>query len=155
MGSPVTVDLGYWLNALGIQVKWELIFDSLTVSMLLPVMIISTCVQLYSQEYLKEDPHLPRFFTYLSLFTFAMLMLVTGENLFIMFLGWESVGIVSYLLVNYWFTGVSNNHAAMKALFMNKIGDWAFILVISLAITIFGDLSLPTLFSLGHLINND
>jgi NADH:ubiquinone oxidoreductase subunit 5 (subunit L)/multisubunit Na+/H+ antiporter MnhA subunit len=66
-------------------------------------------------EYLKEDPHLPRFYSYLSLFTFVMLLLITGDNLFIMFMGWEGVGIVSYLLVNYWYTSTANNLAAMKA----------------------------------------
>jgi NADH-ubiquinone oxidoreductase chain 5 len=72
-----------------------------------------------------------------------------------MFLGWELVGVVSYLLVNYWYTSISNNFSAMKALFMNKIGDWAMIIAIVLAIGIFADLSFPVLFSLGHLINND
>lgn len=107
--------------------------------MLMPVMIISSCVQIYSLEYLREDPHIPRFFTLLSLFTFAMLLLITGDNLLLMFFGWESVGIISYLLVNFWFTSISNNLAAMKALFINKIGDWGLILTIVLGMGIYGD----------------
>ena len=94
-------------------------------------MIISTCVQMYSLEYLRNDPHISRFYSILSLFTFAMLLLIAGDNLLIVFFGWELVGLVSYLLVNYWFTSTSNNQAAMKALFMNKVGDWGFILAIA------------------------
>lgn len=84
-----------------------------------------------------------------------MILLVTGDNLFVMFLGWELVGIVSYLLVNYWYTSISNNFSAMKALFMNKIGDWAVIIAIVLSMGVFADLSFPVLFSLGDKINSD
>lgn len=124
------MNLGEWINYGNILVNWDFTFDSLTVSMLMPVMIISSLVQLYSLEYLKDDQHISRFFSLLSLFTFAMLLLVTGENLIIIFFGWESVGIVSYLLVNFWYTSTSNNLAALKALFINKIGDWGLMLVI-------------------------
>lgn len=154
-GAAVSINQGNWVNNNNINVSWEFIFDSLTVSMLMPVMIISTCVQMYSLEYLKEDPHLPRFFSYLSLFTFVMLLLITGDNLFIMFMGWEGVGVVSYLLVNYWYTSTANNLAAMKAQFMNKIGDWGFIQAIVLAMGIYMDISLATIFSLSHHMNPD
>lgn len=148
-GSPVSVILGDWINNGNIHLSWDFIFDSLTVSMLIPIMIISTCVQLYSLEYLRTDPHISRFFSILSLFTFAMLLLIAGDNLFIVFFGWEAVGLVSYLLVNFWYTSTSNNLAAMKALFMNKIGDWGFILAIVFSMSIYSDLSFPTIFALS------
>jgi NADH-ubiquinone oxidoreductase chain 5 len=147
--SPVSIDLGDWITC--INVRWEFLFDSVTVTILLPVMIISTCVQIYSREYLKTDPHICRFFSLISLFTFSMVLLVTADNLFIVFMGWELVGLVSYLLVNYWFTSTSNNGAALKALFMNKIGDWAFLLVLFQSLAIFHDLSFSTLFAVCHL----
>ncbi len=151
--SPITINLGEWINSGSININWEFLFDSLTVSMLLPIMIISTCVQIYSREYLRNDPHICRFFSLLSLFTFAMLLLISADNLFLVFFGWELVGLVSYLLVNYWYTSTSNNGAAMKALFMNKIGDWGFILAIAIIITLYGgDLSFGTLFTLNQYI---
>jgi NADH:ubiquinone oxidoreductase subunit 5 (subunit L)/multisubunit Na+/H+ antiporter MnhA subunit len=86
-GSPVSVVLGNWINSGNIHVNWDFIFDGLTVTMLIPVMVISTCVQMYSLEYLRNDPHISRFFSILSLFTFAMLLLIAGDNLLIVFFG--------------------------------------------------------------------
>ena len=154
-GAPVHINLGDWLHNNNQRISWEFIFDSLTVSMLIPVMIISTCVQFYAQGYLESDPHLPRFFSYLSLFTFVMILLVTGDNLFLVFMGWEGVGVVSYLLVNYWFTILNANRSGQHALFMNKIGDWGLIQAISFSVAIFADLSLPCLFALVSYINAD
>jgi NADH-ubiquinone oxidoreductase chain 5 len=151
-GSPVLIELP-WISYGEGTIKGEFLLDSLTVSMLIPVMIISTCVQLYSLEYLKTDPHLARFMSYLSLFSFVMILLVTGDNLFIIFLGWEGVGVVSALLVNFWFTGVNNNLASMKAFFINKIGDWALIIGIGLCMTVFGDISLSTIFASSNQID--
>lgn len=91
--------------------------------MFLPIMIISFLVQIYSVDYLRDDPHKIRFFSYLSLFTLNMLLLVTADNLFLIFLGWEGVGIVSYLLINFWFTNSLANIAALKAFFINRFGD--------------------------------
>ena len=147
MKSVIIIEGPYWIESLG--VKWELIFDQLTVSMLIPIMIISFFVQLFSINYMSEDPHINRFFSYLSLFSFAMLLLITGNNFLLMFLGWESVGIVSYLLVNFWTTGINNNLAALKALFSNKIGDWSFIIGMILIYNLIGDLSNEIIFSLS------
>jgi NADH-ubiquinone oxidoreductase chain 5 len=110
--SPVSIKLGNWLDSLYLTVEWSLVFDSLTVSMLIPVICISFLVQLYSLGYMEYDPHISRFFSYLSFFSFAMLILISGENLLILFLGWEGVGLTSYLLINYWFTRIEANMAA-------------------------------------------
>jgi len=99
--------------------------------------------------------HINRFFSLLSLFSFTKLLLVSGENLLIMFVGWELVGIVSWALVNYWYTRIESNQASLAALFKNKIGDWGFIIGLVLAISLFSDLSLSTLFNLGSYINGD
>ena len=146
--SVVIIEGRYWIESLGI--KWEFIFDQLTVSMLIPIMIVSFLVQIFSIDYMAHDPNINRFFSYLSLFSFAMLLLVTGNNFLIMFLGWEAVGIVSYLLVNFWTTGINNNLAALKALFSNKIGDWSFIIGIILIYNLIGSLELDLIFSLSH-----
>lgn len=90
-GSPVIIKQGYWLETVYLNIEWCLIFDSLTVSMLLPVMIVSALVQLYSLGYMSSDPHLPRFFSYLSLFSFFMQLLICGENLLLLFLGWRLI----------------------------------------------------------------
>jgi NADH-ubiquinone oxidoreductase chain 5 len=153
--SNITILLGTWVNSANININWEILFDSLTVSMIIPVMVISTCVQIYSLEYLRSDPHICRFFSLLSLFTFSMLLLIIGDNLFIIFFGWECVGLVSYLLVNFWFTSTSNNLAAMKALLMNKIGDWGLIIGVILVITATQGASLESIFSLGSKLNGD
>ena len=92
--------------------------------MLIVVTSISSLVHLYSIGYMDEDPHVPRFMAYLSLFTFFMLILVTGDNFIQMFIGWEGVGLSSYLLINYWFTRLQANKAAMKAMIVNRIGDF-------------------------------
>jgi NADH-quinone oxidoreductase subunit L len=92
--------------------------------MLFVVTFISTLVHLYSTEYMAEDPHLPRFMSYLSLFTFFMLILVTSNNFLQMFVGWEGVGLSSFLLINFWFTRIQANKAAMKAMIVNRVGDF-------------------------------
>lgn len=152
--SDISINL-LWFNLGNYNIEWNIIYDSITITMLMPVMIISTCVQIYSYTYLENDPHLNRFFSLLSLFTFAMLLLISGNNLFLIFLGWELVGLVSYLLVNYWFTGVNNNLAALKALFINKFGDWSLILTITLSLAIFGSIELSTIFSLSNKMNEE
>lgn len=98
-------------------------FDRLTVSMLLAVLIVSSLVHIYSVDYMSRDPHNQRFFSYLSMFTFFMLILVSGDNYLIMFLGWEGIGISSYLLVNFWYTRIEANKAGIKALTVNRVGD--------------------------------
>jgi NADH:ubiquinone oxidoreductase subunit 5 (subunit L)/multisubunit Na+/H+ antiporter MnhA subunit len=111
-------------------VDWSFYFDSLTSVMLIVVTSISTLVHLYSTEYMEYDPHLPRFMSYLSLFTFFMLILVTANNFLQLFVGWEGVGLSSYLLINFWFTRIQANKAAIKAMLVNRVGDFALLLAI-------------------------
>src|SRR5205814_6541854 len=117
-----------WFDVRILQVNWAFMFDSLTVVMLLVVTFVSSLVHLYSIEYMSEDPHLPRFMSYLSLFTFFMLMLVTSNNFVQMFFGWEGVGLCSYLLIGFWFDRPSANAAAIKAFVVNRVGDFGFAL---------------------------
>merc|ERR1711904_67059 len=105
-------------------VSFGLMFDSLTAVMLIVVTTVSSLVHIYSTEYMGEDPHLPRFMSYLSLFTFFMLILITGDNFLQMFVGWEGVGLASYLLINFWFTRLQANKSAIKAMIINRIGDF-------------------------------
>ena len=112
-----------WRKGGGLDVSWGFLVDSLTATMLVVVTSISLLVHLYSTEYMAEDPHLPRFMSYLSLFTFFMLILVTGDNLMQLFLGWEGVGLCSYLLISFWYTRLQANKAAIKAMLVNRVGD--------------------------------
>lgn len=121
-GSPVSINLVSWVDSEFMSIKWEFLFDQLTVSMFLPVLYISSLIHIFSTDYMSEDPHNQRFFSYLSLFTFFMLLLVSGANYFVMFVGWEGIGIVSYLLINFWFTRIQANKAAILALTMNRVG---------------------------------
>ena len=121
-GSPVSVNLSTWLESEVLSVQWEFLFDQLTVSMFIPVLYISSLIHIFSTNYMAEDPHNQRFFSYLSLFTFFMLVLVSGANYFVMFVGWEGIGVVSYLLINFWFTRIQANKAAILALTMNRVG---------------------------------
>lgn len=120
--------LGSWIEVGLLSVNWEFTFDALAVSILVIISIVSTIVHLYSISYIKYDPHFIRFISYLSLFTFFMFILVTASNLVQFFLGWEGVGICSYLLINFWYTRVQANKAALKALIINRIGDIGFLL---------------------------
>lgn len=128
MGSPVYIQLATWVSSEVLLINWGFLFDSLTVVMCIVVTFVSSLVHLYSIEYMSHDPHLPRFMSYLSLFTFFMLILVTADNFIQMFLGWEGVGLCSYLLINFWFSRVQANKAAIKAMIMNRIGDFCLVI---------------------------
>ena len=130
MGSPVYIRLAPWVSSEVLLINWGFQFDSLTVVMCCVVTSVSSLVHLYSIEYMSHDPHLPRFMSYLSLFTFFMLILVTADNYIQMFLGWEGIGLASYLLINFWFTRVQANKAAIKAMVVNRIGDFCLIMAI-------------------------
>ena len=121
-GSPVSIYLVNWVDSEFMTISWEFLFDQLTVSMYIPILYISSLIHIFSTDYMSEDPHNQRFFSYLSLFTFFMLLLVSGANFFVMFVGWEGIGIVSYLLINFWFTRIQANKAAILALTMNRVG---------------------------------
>lgn len=153
--SPVSVKLMSWIDSEFLFVSWGFIYDSLTVSMLLPVLLVSALVHIYSIGYMSEDPHNQRFFSYLSMFTFFMLMLVSGDNYLLMFIGWEGVGISSYLLINFWFTRLQANKAAIKALVTNRIGDYFFSIGLFALFWTFGNLDYSTIFSLAPVIDQD
>src|SRR6201999_2155622 len=122
------IELFPWITSGDLQVSWSLRVDTLTAIMLVVVNTVSSLVHLYSIGYMDEDPYRPRFFAYLSLFTFAMLMLVTSDNLVQLFFGWEGVGLMSYLLIGYWYQKPEANAAAIKAFVVNRVGDFGFAL---------------------------
>ncbi len=132
-----------WINSGGMNIAWSLRVDALTSVMLVVICSVSALVHLYSWGYMDEDPDQPRFFAYLSLFTFAMLMLVTADNLVQMFFGWEGVGLASYLLIGFWFKKPSANAAAIKAFVVNRVGDLGFMLGIFGTYLVFGTISIP------------
>ncbi|MCW3836826.1 NADH-quinone oxidoreductase subunit L [Sphingomonas canadensis] len=134
-----------WITSGDMHVEWALRVDSLTAVMLVVVTSVSALVHLYSWSYMSEDPDQPRFFAYLSLFTFAMLMLVTADNLVQMFFGWEGVGLASYLLIGFWFRKPSANAAAIKAFVVNRVGDLGFMLGIFGTFLVFGTVSIPAI----------
>ena len=127
-GEAYTVHLGNWINSGNLNISWALRLDMLSAMMLFVVMLVSTLVHIYSIGYMGHDPHQARFFSYLSLFTFAMLMLVTSNNFLQLFFGWEGVGLCSYLLIGFWFKKQSANAAAIKAFLVNRVGDLGLIL---------------------------
>src|SRR5688500_14111057 len=132
-----------WFQSEPLRVEWALRVDALTSVMLVVVTTVSALVHLYSWGYMEEDDSQPRFFAYLSLFTFAMLMLVTADNLVQMFFGWEGVGLASYLLIGFWYHKPSANAAALKAFVVNRIGDFGFSLGIFATFLVFGTVSIP------------
>ena len=115
-----------WIISGDLKVDWALRIDALTAVMLVVVTTISAFVHLYSIGYMEDDPYRPRFFSYLSLFTFAMLTLVTADNLVQLFFGWEGVGLMSYLLIGFWYHKPEANAAAIKAFIVNRVGDFGF-----------------------------
>ena len=148
MGSPVYIRLSSWVSSEVLLINWGFLFDSLTVVMCIVVTFVSSLVHLYSIEYMSHDPHLPRFMSYLSLFTFFMLILVTGDNYIQLFLGWEGVGLCSFLLINFWFTRVQANKAAIKAMIINRIGDFCLIIGILIMFVNFKSVDYATVASL-------
>ena len=152
-GSPVSINLVSWVDSEFMSISWEFLFDQLTVSMFIPVLYISSVIHIYSIDYLSSDPHNQRFFSYLSLFTFFMLLLASGANYFVMFVGWEGIGIVSYLLINFYFTRIQSNKAAILALTMNRVGDMGLSIGFFALFALFGSLDYSTIFSLSPFMN--
>lgn len=126
----VYLNLGCWIRSEFLSVDWGFLFDSLTATMCVVITLISLLVHFYSTEYMANDPHLPRFMSYLSLFTFFMLVLVTGDNYLVLFVGWEGVGLCSYLLINFWYSRIQANKAAIKAMLVNRVGDFGLLIAI-------------------------
>jgi NADH-quinone oxidoreductase subunit L len=140
------VQVAQWMASGDLAVDWAFRVDTLTAMMLVVVNTVSALVHLYSVGYMHEDPHRPRFFAYLSLFTFTMLMLVTADNLVQMFFGWEGVGLASYLLIGFWYQKDSANAAAMKAFIVNRVGDFGFLLGIFTLFVLFNSVSFDQIF---------
>jgi NADH-quinone oxidoreductase subunit L len=143
----VRIALFPWITSGDLQVSWSLRVDTLTAVMLVVVNTVSSLVHLYSIGYMDEDPNRPRFFAYLSLFTFAMLMLVTSDNLVQLFFGWEGVGLASYLLIGFWYQKPSANAAAIKAFVVNRVGDFGFALGIFAIFMLIGSTDFETIFA--------
>jgi hypothetical protein len=151
--SPVKIYLFNWIDSEYMNISWEFLFDQLTVSMFIPVLYISSLIHIFSTDYMAEDPHNQRFFSYLSLFTFFMLILVSGANFFVMFVGWEGIGIVSYLLINFWFTRIQANKAAILALTMNRVGDMGLSIGFFAIFALFGSLDYAIIFNIVPFMN--
>ena len=145
--APFTAPLFTWVESGGFLAEWSLRIDQLTVVMLVVVTGVSSLVHWYSIGYMHGDPGIPRFFAYLSLFTFAMLMLVTADNFLQMFFGWEGVGLCSYLLIGFWYDRPSANAAAIKAFVVNRVGDFGFALGIVGIFFVFGSIDFDTVFA--------
>jgi len=146
-GHDVRVPLFTWIASGDLKIDWSLRIDTLTCVMLVVVNTVSAFVHMYSIGYMNEEPYRPRFFAYLSLFTFAMLMLVTADNLVQLFFGWEGVGLASYLLIGFWYQKPEANAAAIKAFVVNRVGDFGFALGIFAIFMLTGAVDLDTIFA--------
>jgi len=139
--------LGDWIVLDNTTIFWNFCFDNITSSMLIVVTFISFFVHVYSSDYMGADPHLPRFMSYLSLFTLFMLFLVTANNFLILFIGWEGVGLCSFLLINFWYTRIQANKAAIKAILFNRVGDFFLLFAMFILYYIFNSLDYDIIFS--------
>jgi NADH-quinone oxidoreductase subunit L len=147
-GAPtVSKEVLTWIDSGGFEAGWAIMVDPLTAVMLVVVAGVSALVHIYSIGYMHGDPHQPRFFAYLSLFTFAMLMLVTADNFVQLYFGWEGVGLCSYLLIGFWYTRPAANAAAIKAFLVNRVGDFGFALGIAGIYLVFGSVSYDEVFA--------
>jgi NADH-quinone oxidoreductase subunit L len=145
--EPQIIPLATWIRAGGVDIGWALRLDTLSGVMILAVTIVSAMVHVYSVGYMAHDSGVPRFMSYLSLFTFFMLMLVTADNFVQLFFGWEGVGLMSYLLIGYWYDRSSANYAAIEAFVVNRVGDFGFALGIFAVFVIFGSLDFDVVFA--------
>jgi len=152
---PVYIELFRWVDSESLFILWSFNFDSLTASMLIPVLIVSSLVHVYSIGYMSHDPHNQRFFSYLSLFTFMMIILVTSNNYLVTFVGWEGVGVCSYLLVSFWFTRIAANQSSISAFLTNRVGDCLFTIGMFVLIWSTGNLDYYTIFSLSPFLNEN
>ena len=157
-GQALTVEVARWIGSGDFQAHWTLRFDTLTAVMLIVVTGVSSCVHIYSVGYMSHDKARGRFMAYLSLFTFAMLMLVTADNLVQLFFGWEGVGVASYLLIGFWYHKESAHTAAMKAFVVNRVGDFGFALGIVSIFALMGSVQFSDIFAnastyQSHVIN--
>ena len=154
MHNSITLEIARWINSGDFIANWTLRFDTLTVVMLIVVTSVSSCVHIYSIGYMHHDKSRARFMAYLSLFTFAMLMLVTADNLLQLFFGWEGVGVASYLLIGFWYHKPSAHKAAMKAFIVNRVGDFGFALGIFVIFYLFGSIQFDQIFANASELKN-
>jgi NADH-quinone oxidoreductase subunit L len=145
--EPASIELLRWIVSGELQSYWSIRVDRLTTVMLVVVTTVSSLVHMYSVGYMEEDDGKPRFFAYLSFFTFAMLALVTGDNLLQIFFGWEGVGVASYLLIGFWYKRAAANAAAIKAFIVNRVGDFGFLLGMFALFYLTGSLMLDDVFA--------
>src|SRR6202162_3717925 len=136
-----------WLVSDGVRMQVGFLIDHLSALMMAVVTFVSFCVHVYTVGYMDDDPGYQRFFAYISLFTFSMLMLVMSNNFMQLFFGWEAVGLVSYLLIGFWYTRPTANYASLKAFLANRVGDFGFVLGIGLMVAFFGSLDYATVFA--------
>lgn len=141
-----------WIHLESLQINWGFLVDPLTTTMLCIITSISSLVHFYSSGYMTTDPHVPRFMSYLSLFTFFMILLVSSDNLLQMFIGWEGVGFCSFLLINFWFTRLQANKAALKAMFVNRISDIFLVIGILVIFITFKSVTYTSIFPICHLV---
>jgi NADH-quinone oxidoreductase subunit L len=146
-GNARTYEIASWMAVGQFEVNWSIRLDTLSAVMLVVITSVSSLVHVYSWGYMSHDPHRARFFAYLSLFTFAMLSLVTADNFIQMFFGWEGVGLASYLLIGFWYKKESANAAAIKAFVTNRVGDFGFALGIMAVFAVFGTVKFDEVFA--------
>src|SRR5205823_10842273 len=146
-GGEFVTPLFSFIDAGKLQVDWALKFDTLSAVMVAMVTVVSAMIHIYSVGYMAEDPSIPRFMAYLSLFTFFMLALVTAENFVQLFFGWEGVGLLSYLLIGFWYDRPSANAAAIKAFVVNRVGDFGFALGIMGTFLVFNTVMFDPVFA--------
>jgi len=151
--APISMDIYTWMALGDFSFKVGFLIDPLTVTMMVVVTFVSLMVHIYTIGYMHEDSGYQRFFSYISLFTFSMLMLVMANNFMQLFFGWEAVGLVSYLLIGFWYTRDSAIFANMKAFLVNRVGDFGFILGIGAVLAVFNTLDYQSVFSQAPLIN--
>ena len=155
-GYENNIVIASWLHSGSLNVNWSIKIDALSAVMLVVVTLISSLVHIYSIGYMSQDPHKPRFMAYLSLFTFAMLTLVTSDNFLQLFFGWEGVGLCSYFLIGFWYKKDSANAAAIKAFIVNRVGDFGFALGIFLIFYLFGTVNYNEVFQqIPQNLNNE
>nr|NP_075441.2 ND1-i2 protein [Yarrowia lipolytica]CAC28108.2 ND1-i2 protein, alternatively spliced [Yarrowia lipolytica] len=153
--NPINLELFNYLNIDYLDINYNFEIDALTITMLLAITTISSMVHIYSIGYMETDPHQVRFFSLLSMFTFWMIILVTGSNYFVLFVGWEFIGVTSYLLISFWVTRLQAMKSALSAVLMNRFGDAFFVLGLCVIAYVFGTLNYSTIFATAYLINTD
>jgi NADH-ubiquinone oxidoreductase chain 5 len=153
--SPVTINLGSWIDSEIMHISWEFLFDQLSVIFCIMITYITFLILVYTTYYMEGQPHVQRFFSYLSAFAGFMLILVTGGNFFVLFVGWEGIGIVSYLLISYYYSRIQATKAALLAFTMNRLGDMGLSIGFFALFALFGTVDYSTIFSVAPYLNEN